>query len=121
MRRATRPVVVALLAAGLLAPSAAPAADRATGAAAAPRRASLLPSNGDPFTVRGSGFRRRELVRVTVTRTGATSGRTRRVRASARGTFVLAFAGVEPCRGVRGKAVGTQGSRASFQLSSITC
>jgi hypothetical protein len=96
-------------------PSAAPAAD------AAPRRASLLPSNDDPFTVRGSGFRRRELVRVTVTRLGAATGRTRRVRAGARGTFMLGFAGFEPCRGLRGKAIGSRGSRASFVLNSVTC
>jgi hypothetical protein len=117
-----RLAVAFLAAAALVAPPAAPAApDPTTGAAAAPRRASLLPSNGDPFRVRGSGFRRRERVRVTVTPIGATTGRTRRVRASARGTFVLAFPGVEPCRGVRGKAVGSRGSRASFVLNSVTC
>jgi hypothetical protein len=90
-------------------------------APAGPRRATLLPESGEHFTVRGSGFRRRELVRVTVTPIGATTGRTRRVRASARGTFVLAFAGVEPCRGVRGRAVGSAGSRASFVLNSVLC
>jgi hypothetical protein len=116
--------VTALAVATLLAPTAARAtpdpAARAP-AYAAPSRARLLPSTSDPFRVRGTGFRRGELVRVTVTRIGATTGRTRRVRAGARGTFALAFAGVEPCRGVRGRAVGNRGSRASFTLNSVTC
>jgi hypothetical protein len=113
-----------LLSAALLAPGAAAAAPAAFPPAApdaVPRRASLLPSNNDPFRVRGSGFRRRELVRVTVTVLGAPSGRTRRARAGARGTFVLGFPGIEPCRGVRGRAIGTRGSRASFVLNSVTC
>jgi hypothetical protein len=87
---------------------------------AARRRARLMPSVGDPFRVRGSGFRARERVRVTVTQTGG-RGVTRRVRATGRGTFVLAFAGIEACRGVEGVAAGTRGSRASFQFSSLTC
>jgi hypothetical protein len=111
-----RLVAVALLSVALLVPSGASA-----GTDAAPRRASLLPSNGEPFAVRGSGFRRREVVRVTVTVLGARSGRSRHVRASVRGTFVVAFRGVEPCRGVRGRAVGDRGSRASFVLNSVTC
>jgi hypothetical protein len=94
----------------------------ATGSAApvASRRAVLLPAVGDPFRVRGSRFRAHERVRVTVTpSTGHAI--TRRVRATGRGTFVLAFAGVEPCRGVEGVAAGSRGSHASFQFSSFTC
>src|SRR4051794_24711462 len=97
-----RLALTALLGAALLALSAAPAS-----APAAARRASLLPSIGDPFKVRGRGFRGHERVRVTVTPANASRGRTRRVRASARGSFVLAFAGIEPCRGVRGVARGS--------------
>jgi hypothetical protein len=111
-----RLALVALLSAALLVPSGA-----SSGTAAAPRRASLRPANDDPFRVRGSGFRRRELVRVTVTVLGATRGRTRRVRAGPRGTFVLAFRDIEPCRGVRGRAIGSRGSRAAFVLNSVTC
>jgi hypothetical protein len=118
-----RLAAAALVSAALLAPGAAAAAPAASlsGAPDAVRRARLLPSNDDPFRVRGSNFRRRELVRVTVTALGATTGRTRRVRAGARGTFVLAFPGIEPCRGVRGRAIGSRGSRATFVLNSVTC
>jgi hypothetical protein len=93
----------------------APAASHAT-----VHRARLMPAAGDPFRVRGSGFRPRERVRVTVTPTGG-SGITRRVRATGRGTFVLAFAGVQGCGGVEGVAAGNRGSHASFQFSSVTC
>jgi hypothetical protein len=87
---------------------------------AAKRRAVLMPVVGDPFRVRGSGFRARERVRVVVTPTGRTRI-TRRVRATGRGTFVLAFAGIEPCGGVEGVAAGSRGSHASFQFASFTC
>jgi hypothetical protein len=87
---------------------------------AATRRAVLMPAVGDPFRVRGSGFRARERVRVVVTPTGR-AGITRRVRATGRGTFVLAYAGIEACGGVEGVAAGSRGSHASFQFSSFTC
>src|SRR4051812_27437668 len=83
-------------------------------------RARLTPAAGDPFRVRGSGFRARERVRVTVTPTGG-AGITRRVRATGRGTFVLAFRGIRGWGGVKGVAGGTRGSHASFQFSSVTC
>jgi hypothetical protein len=96
-------------------PDLAPAASHA-----AKRRAVLMPAVGDPFRVRGSGFRARERVRVRVTPTGH-AGITRRVRATGRGTFVLAFAGIQACGGVEGVAAGSRGSHASFQFSSVTC
>jgi hypothetical protein len=83
-------------------------------------RARLVPSGSNPFRVRGTGFRARERVRVTVTPTGGT-GITRRVRASARGAFTLAFGRVDSCGGMHGVAIGSRGSRASFQFSSIMC
>jgi hypothetical protein len=92
-----------------------PAANRT-----AKRRAVLMPAVGDPFRVRGSGFRARERVRVTVTPTGG-AGITRRIRATGRGTFSLAFPGIESCGGVEGVAAGSRGSHASFQFSSLTC
>jgi hypothetical protein len=94
--------------------------------AAAPRpapdtaRAILTPVAGTPFRVRGSRFRPNERVRVTITPTGRT-GIVQRVRASRRGTFVLAFRGVQACRGVHGTARGSRGSRAAFQFSSVRC
>ena len=91
-----------------------------SGADTARHRAKILPLVGDPFRVRGSGFRARERVRVTITPTGG-EPLTRRVRATGRGTFVLAFSGVQSCGGVEGVAAGTRGSHASFQFSTFTC
>jgi hypothetical protein len=95
------------------------AAPDGTGRTATPR-AVLMPVAGDPFRVRGSRFRARERVLVTVAETGR-AGIGRRGRASAGGTFVLAFVGVEACRGVHGTARGSRGSRAAFQFSSVRC
>ena len=89
------------------------------GARSARHRATLMPVVGDPFKVRGSGFRPRERVRVTVTPTGG-ERTVRRVRATGRGTFVLAFSGIQSCGGVEGVAAGSRGSHASFQFSSLT-
>jgi len=90
------------------------------GGQAARHRATLMPVVGDLFKVRGAGFHARERVRVTVTPT-AGGAIVRRVRATGRGTFALAFAGVEACGGVGGVAAGSRGSHASFQFSSLTC
>jgi hypothetical protein len=90
----------------------------ANGAAA--RRALLMPVASNPFRVRGSGFRARERVRVTITPTGR-GGITRRVRANGRGTFTLTFQGFDSCGGVHGVAAGSRGSHASFQFSAIMC
>jgi hypothetical protein len=85
---------------------------------AAKRRATLMPiSTGDPFKLRGSGFHARERVRVSVTPT-AGEPRVRRIRATGRGTFVLAFSAIQACGGVEGVAAGSRGSHASFQYSS---
>jgi len=90
------------------------------GAPAARHRATLMPVSSDPFRVRGTGFRARERVRVTVTPTGG-DAMVRRIRATGRGTFVLGFSGVRACAGVEGVAAGSRGSHASFQYSSFTC
>jgi hypothetical protein len=111
-----------VLAAGAAgASSAAGATPGAAGPApAAGRRAVLMPVTGDPFKVRGTGFRARERVRVTIRPTTG-DAIVRRVRATGRGTFVLAFSGVEACGGVEGVAAGSRDSHASFQFSSLTC
>ena len=90
------------------------------GGPAARHRATLMPVSSDPFKVRGTGFRARERVRVTVTPTGG-DAIVRRIRATGRGTFVLGFSGVRACGGVEGVAAGSRGSHASFQYSSFTC
>jgi len=117
------PALAALvLAAGATTGSGSGAAPDPAGPGADParHRATIRPLAGDPFRVRGFGFRARERVRVTITPTGG-EALTRRVRASGRGTFVLAFSGVQSCGGVEGVAAGTRGSHASFQFSTFTC
>jgi hypothetical protein len=89
-------------------------------AAATSRRAVLFARNTTPFRVTGARFLAGERVRVTVTPTGG-AGIVRRVIATRRGTFVVAFPGVHVCAGVSGKAVGSRGSRAAFSLSAIMC
>jgi hypothetical protein len=90
------------------------------GGPAVRHRATLMPVSSDPFRVRGTGFRARERVRVTVTPTGR-DAMVRRIRATGRGTFVLGFSGIQACAGVEGVAAGSRGSHASFQFSSLTC
>jgi hypothetical protein len=95
----------------------------AGGAAAQPVRsggATLMPRGLDPLVVGGSGFKRRERVRVTVTPTSG-DGVTKRVRAKRNGSFSVRFYGLEPCNGLEGVAVGRRGSRASFQFSALMC
>ena len=93
---------------GASATSATASEPAAASAADASRRARLLPASSDPFKVRGTGFRARERVRVTVS---ATNG----------GTFLLTFSGIDACGGVEAVARGSRGSRASFQMSSLRC
>lgn len=106
--------IAATLAVGGAAAHAAPARD-----GGAPR-ATLTPRSIDPFRVGGSGFKRRERVRVTVT---PTSGDpiAKRVRAKRNGSFAVTFPGVRACDGIEGVAVGRRGSRASFQFSALLC
>jgi hypothetical protein len=121
MPRAGVTVVTAVIAALGVAIAIAGAGDPApTAHPTAARRALLMPVGSNPFRVRGSGFRARERVRVTVTPTGR-GGVTRRLRANGRGTFTVAFAGIDSCGGVHGVAVGSRGSRASFGFSAIMC
>src|SRR6476619_2242163 len=96
--------------------SASPAGSGA-GASRPAHRAVLTPDGFAPLRLRGTGFRPRERVRVTVTPSAA-APIVRRVRANGRGRFAIAVGGVEPCGGVEAAAKGSRGSRASFQLSS---
>jgi hypothetical protein len=83
-------------------------------------RATLVPLQTDPVKVRGSGFKRRERVRVTVTPTGG-AGVTKRFRAKRNGSFTATFGAVDGCGGFEAVAVGRRGSRASFQFSALGC
>ena len=106
---------------GASATSATASEPAAASAADASRRARLLPASSDPFKVRGTGFRARERVRVTVSATNGGADVTRRIRATGRGTFLLTFSGIDACGGVEAVARGSRGSRASFQMSSLRC
>jgi hypothetical protein len=71
-------------------------------------------------TLRGTGFKDRERVRVMVaTKTHASKS----VTASTAGAFVVRFAGMSTsaCAGFSATAVGTNGSRASFKRSPGMC
>jgi hypothetical protein len=96
----------------------------AASAGAQPERpaahATLMPRSLHPLQLGGNGFQRRERVRVTVTPSSGESV-TKRVRARWDGSFVVTFAGVRPCDGLEGVAVGRRGSRASFQFSALIC
>ena len=96
----------------------------AAGAGAEPERelarGKLVPLATDPLKLRGSGFKRRERVRVTVTPTSG-AGVTKRFRAKRNGSFTVTFGAVQACGGIEAVAVGRRGSRASFQLSALGC
>ena len=62
----------------------------------------------------GMEFKPRELVRLT----GAV---TKRLRASARGTFSVRSRATHPCADLSLTAVGSKGSRASIQYSPLHC
>jgi hypothetical protein len=88
--------------------------------AAADGRATLRLADREPLELRGKGFVARERVRVTVFVQGRTS---KRVTASARGTFLVVFqdVAVDRCSGLRAVANGSEGSRASFKLPQPQC
>ena len=84
-----------------------------------PPRPQLLPASLQPLKIKGTRFAAGERVRLTVE--GAAGTAVRRVRANRAGSFVVSFAGTDPCNGLSVRAAGDRGSRASFQLSSLLC
>ena len=86
------------------------AAGTADGGSETTAKASLQVIRQTPMTIRGSGFRSQESVRVSA------AGRQWHPRASARGSFVLTLRGANPCRIVRIVAVGSDGSRAILRI-----
>jgi hypothetical protein len=73
-----------------------------------------------PFSVRGLHFRPSERVRVTLEAQGSY---VRRTRASAAGTFVVTFRGVDVdrCNGYLVSAVGARGSKARLHSVPLMC
>ena len=79
------------------------------------RRATLALKSLRPLVVVGTGFKPGESVRIS----GATTTRT--MSAGRAGSFTARFRGVDPCGSLTVTAVGSMGSRASFNFSSLTC
>ncbi|MDQ3778209.1 MAG: hypothetical protein M3310_05000 [Actinomycetota bacterium] len=67
-----------------------------------------------PLVVVGSGFKPHETVRI-----GGVASRT--VAADRAGSFTARFRGVDPCGSITLTAVGSRGSRASFNFSALAC
>jgi hypothetical protein len=83
------------------------------------QRPTLTPYAQDPLSVRGTWFQPHERVRVAVK--GVDEPETLTARASAKGVFSVGFRHVNGCDSVTVMAVGSKGSRASFNLSQIAC
>lgn len=115
MQSLGRPLAVAALLV-LLGASCSAGAEPAQPAAAA----KLMPRSLEPLQLAGSGFKRRERVRITVTPTGS-EAHSKRLRAKRNGSFTARFAGVDACNGIEAVAVGRRGSRASFQFAAVGC
>ena len=75
-----------------------------------------------PAKLRGTGFKARERVRVTLV-VDETS-RVRTVRATTAGAFTATFEGMaatDPCSAIGARAVGSRGSRAALKLPQRMC
>ncbi len=79
----------------------------------------LMASMQNPLTVSGTGFRSKERVRVVVKRAGPSARK--RARADSRGAFRVVFRRVNACDSLTVTATGSQGSRASLNVSSYVC
>jgi hypothetical protein len=89
---------------------------RTTDTAAA--RAQLSPVQQQPLVVKGTGFRPGE--KVTLSAKGLHSSHAT-ARADDSGEFQATFHGLKNCDSVTVTAVGSNGSRAEFNLSQIAC
>jgi hypothetical protein len=85
------------------------------------RRPALQLIDRQPLTLKGSRFRARERVRVTVTLND--HAYVRWTRASRPGTFAVRFGDVhvDRCSGFIARAIGNGGSRASYKLPQPLC
>jgi hypothetical protein len=114
-------VVSATMGAETLVPGAeAQKAQPAGGAAPSRGKARLSAMSFTPLALRGTGFKARENVTVKVM--DGVMKKTRRVRASGTGSFVVRVAlGADTCSGFTVVAVGDRGSRTGFQFSQFVC
>jgi hypothetical protein len=92
------------------------AADAGSGAT----RPTLRPLGESGMTLRGTGFKKREHVRVVVTTRTRTA---KSLTASAAGAFTVTFAGMNAntCAGFGATAVGSDGSRATYKRAPGMC
>ena len=82
-------------------------------------KAQLMPSSLTPPSLKGTGFKPGENVTVKIV-DGLKA--TRRVKASASGSFTVRLAArTDRCGGMTAIAVGDKGSRASFQFAQVMC
>jgi hypothetical protein len=81
-------------------------------------RAQIAPMGQNPLTVKGTGFRPGERVRLVVK---GSQGAALTAKAGPDGSFVAAVRGLNGCDSVTVTAAGSKGSRASFNLSQIAC
>jgi hypothetical protein len=88
-------------------------------ASKAARHPRLAPVASEPLRVKGTEFVPGEKVRLAVV--GGLDRTSRAVTAGSSGSFVAGFPGVTSCDSVTVTAVGSRGSRASFNLSQIVC
>jgi hypothetical protein len=81
-------------------------------------RPQLVPVQQQPLTVKGTGFRPGEKVRLSAKglRSSAATA-----TADGAGEFEATLRGLKSCDSVNVYAVGSSGSRAQFNLSSIAC
>ena len=93
----------------------------ALGAATEARRSPALRlADREPLTLSGVRFHARELVRVKVTADSGTASR--RMRATASGSFTSQFdLALDRCSGLYAVAVGSRGSRATLKLPEPLC
>lgn len=106
-----------LLAIIVLVTALAPAAGAVARSAATP---TLRLASVTPVTVRGTGFKRLEAIKVTAV--GEDRSWTRRVRASTTGVFLASFPTIEDrCTVISLRAAGAYGSRAVRKLAQPGC
>ncbi|HET7808135.1 MAG TPA: hypothetical protein VFK71_06520 [Gaiellaceae bacterium] len=89
-----------------------------TGTTATAARPQVVPVQQQPLTVKGTGFRPDEKVRLSAKglRSSAATA-----TADGAGEFEATLRGLKSCDSVNVYAVGSNGSRAQFNLSSIAC
>jgi hypothetical protein len=89
-----------------------------TGTTATAARPQLVPVQQQPLRVKGTGFRPGEKVRLSAKGLRSSSAT---ATADGTGEFEATLRGLKSCDSVNVYAVGSNGSRAQFNLSSIAC